>query len=385
MSEVATKLARWRPSARKLWLNVHLWLGMTAGFVLSLIGLSGAFLVFFTPALEMELGSRLFKVAAPPPVHVEVDEWIAGAQRAYGDIGAVSYVMGPGHGVGFGDAGNLGVEDPDGKRWVITVDTSNGRPLGKFDWLNTYSFEILLFHARLNPLNSGEDVLAWLAVAMLISMATGLYLWWPRNRNWYIALTLKRGARGRRRLLDLHNLFAVYFYVPLLVLAVTGIYFVRPYWIDPAVSLVSVPRTPDPEALARTSKPGACNARTTPGQAADLAQARYPTAKFVAMDIPKPEQEPYRIRLAPPNNLNDKGETQVFVDRECPIILTSIDGEIRVASEVFKAVVFPLHRDLMLGGFGAAIVFFSGLLIPFSFVTGILLWLDKRKNRKPVQ
>ena len=45
---------------------------------------------------------------------------------------------------------------------------------------------------------------------------------------------------------------------------------------------------------------------------------------------------PYRVQLAPPNNLDDKGQTQVFVDRECPLILTAIDGEIRVAGEVFR-------------------------------------------------
>ena len=63
--KVVTKFAQWRPSARKIWLNVHLWLGLIAGFVLSLIGLSGAFLVVFSPVLEMELGNHLFKVAAP--------------------------------------------------------------------------------------------------------------------------------------------------------------------------------------------------------------------------------------------------------------------------------------------------------------------------------
>ena len=59
---------------------------------------------------------------------------------------------------------------------------------------------------------------------MLVSLVTGLYLWWPRNRNWRVAFTLKRGARGRRRLLDLHNLFAVYLYVPLFIIAFTGVY-----------------------------------------------------------------------------------------------------------------------------------------------------------------
>jgi uncharacterized iron-regulated membrane protein len=39
----------------------------------------------------------------------------------------------------------------------------------------------------------------------------------------------------------------------------------------------------------------------------------------------------------------------------------------------------------MLGGFGTVIVFLSGLLLPFSFVTGLLLWLGKRRNRKRLQ
>jgi uncharacterized iron-regulated membrane protein len=216
---------------------------------------------------------------------------------------------------------------------------------------------------------------------MIVSMATGLYLWWPRNRNWRTAFTLKRGARGRRRLLDLHNLFVVYLYIPLLILAVTGVYFIKPNWIDPGISWFSVPRTPDPAALAQAAKPGSCQARTTPGQAVDLAQARFPASRFALIVIPTAPAQPFRVQLAPPNNLDDKGQTQVFVDRECPVILAAIDGEIRVASEVIKAVVFPLHRNLMLGGLGATIVFVSGLLLPLSFVTGLLLWLGKRKNR----
>jgi len=48
-------------------------------------------------------------------------------------------------------------------------------------------------------------------------------------------------------------------------------------------------------------------------------------------------------------------------------------------------VVYPLHRNLMLGPFGSTIVFFSGLLLPLAFVTGLLLWLDKRKNRRSVR
>ena len=73
----------------------------------------------------------------------------------------------------------------------------------------------------------------------------------------------------------------------------------------------------------------------------------------------------------------------MFVDRECPKILTMIDGKTFVTAEAFQTVTKALHHDLMLGRFGQAILFISGLVLPLSFVTGLLLWLGKRANRRP--
>jgi uncharacterized iron-regulated membrane protein len=382
MNTAAATFVQRLPSARKIWLNIHLWLGLTVGFVLALLGLAGALLVFYGPLMQMELG---YWVDGPPPVHAAVDDWIAGAHRSYPDIGAIDSVIGPGFGLGGGRVANLSVRGPDGRYLTIIVDPNNGLPLSKFHWDDTYTSEVLKFHSRLSSsLSWAREAIAWIDVAMLVSMVTGLYLWWPRNRNWRVALTRKRGARGRRRLLDLHNLFAVYLYVPLFILAFMGVYFVKPNWIDPAVWFLSEPRTADADALARTSKPGACNARTSPGQAVDLAQARFPSSRFVLMNIPKQPQQPYRVQLAPPNNIDVKGQRHVSVDRQCPVILTAVDGAVPTGMETFRAVMFPLHANLMLGTFGSAIVFLAGLLLPFSFVTGVLLWLDKRRNRRRV-
>jgi len=373
-------------SARKVWLNLHLWLGLSAGAVLAFIGLTGSLLVFREPILKMDLGN-IFDVAGPPPSHPNIDEWIANALLTFNDLNHVDYILGP----GFGDGGEarMGASAADGKRWLVTVNPNTGFPLGKFTWEDTHLSSIFELHAALTTSlswqNWGRNVVAWIGLAMIVSMATGLYLWWPRNRNWRVALTIKRGARGRRRLLDLHNIFAVYLYVPLFILAFTGVDFLKPGWIEPAVSLVSVPRNPDPAALARRSTPGSCNPRTTAGQAVALAQARFPSARFGGIGIPRTQEEPYSVQLAPPNNIGFAGQTQVFVERECPVILTVIDGEVGVAAETFQAVIHPLHRNLMLGRFGQVIVFLAGLLLPLSFVTGLLLWLDKRKNRKRLE
>jgi uncharacterized iron-regulated membrane protein len=385
MSDTPGTLYRWLPSARKLWLNVHLWLGLTAGLALALIGLTGSLLVFSVPMLKAELGSSYYAVDGPEVLSPAIDEWIANAKQTFDDISAIDYIDGPRSNLAHDSTVRMGVQTASGEYFTVNVDPCSGRALGRYVWADTYTAYIYGLHGALTTSASwrpfGRGVVAWIGLAMIVSMATGLYLWWPRNQNWRMAFSFKRGARGRRRLIDLHNIFAVYLYVPLFVLAFTGVYFVRSTWIDPAIALVSVPRTPDAGALAQRSTPGSCPEKTTPGQAVRLAHERFPSTKLSLLTIPRPSTEPYEVWLQSPDKFGVGGSSRVFVDRECPEILTAIDGKVVVAAEAFQTVTRGLHHNLMLGRFGQAIEFLTGLVLPVSFVTGLLLWLGKRKNR----
>jgi uncharacterized iron-regulated membrane protein len=375
------------PSARKIWLNLHLWLGLTAGLVLAMIGLTGSLLVFSEPMLMMELGPSYFAPDGPPVLSPAIDEWIANVRRSYSDIDGIDFILGPSFTAPGETTVRMGAHTASEKNFWLNVDPYSGLPLGRYVWEDTYTFYLYGLHGALTTSISwrgfGRGVVAWVGLAMMVSMATGLYLWWPRNRNWRIAFTFKRGARGRRRLIDLHNIIAVYLYVPLFILAFTGVYFVRSEWIDPAVALVSVPRTPDPAALAQSSAPGSCPARTTPGQAVAVAQERFPSTKLGLLLIPRQSRDPYEVDLMPSaDTFGFARATRVFVERECPNIVTVIDGETFVVAEAFPSATKALHHNLMLGRFGQALMFVSGLILPVSFVTGFLLWLGKRKNRR---
>jgi uncharacterized iron-regulated membrane protein len=378
MNDLATIFRQRLPSVRKIWLNLCQCLGLFAGLLFALIGLTGAVLVFNGPMLRMEVGPTLFVGKSSLSSHVAIDEWIANAQRVYGDLNAIESVSGPGY--GFAEGTTLVSEAAGSKHLVVSINPDSGRPLGRFIWEDTYTTSVLRLHVRLAALlpstKWGRHAVGWIAAALILSTAAGLYLWWPIHYNWRSAFTPEREAHGLRRLLDFHNLAAICLVVPLLILVLTGIYLAYPGSIDPALSLVSVARAPDNTALAQASKPGACASPTTPGQALTLAQARFPSARFVSLALPK--NQPYVVRLAPPNNVGDKGQTLVFVDRECPTVLTVIDGEIGVAAETFKALMHPLHRYLMLGHVGQALAFLAGLLLPLSFVTFLLLWLHRR-------
>jgi purine nucleoside permease len=111
------------------------------------------------------------------------------------------------------------------------------------------------------------------------------------------------------------------------------------------LSRTAIVRKADPAALAKASKPGSCPKPTTPSEAVALARAQFLLAKFVLMSIPQDEATPYWIQLALANNIGIKGQTQVWVDHACPVVLTSIDGGTRTAAETFEAVVHPLARE----------------------------------------
>src|SRR5260370_31393975 len=72
MNEVIANLAHRLPSARKIWLNLHLWLGLTAGFALALIGLTGSLLVLTGPLQRIPIGD-IFSFQGPAPHHATVD------------------------------------------------------------------------------------------------------------------------------------------------------------------------------------------------------------------------------------------------------------------------------------------------------------------------
>lgn len=144
MNKAVANLFQRLPSARKIWLNIHLWLGLTAGFVLALIGLTGSLLVFYGPLLQMELG---YKVEGSPPAHDDIDGWIAAARRSYPDIGAIDFVIGPGAAIGGSKVANLAVpgrqvsdDHCQSEQWTASQQI----PLH-----DTHTAEILKFHTRL--------------------------------------------------------------------------------------------------------------------------------------------------------------------------------------------------------------------------------------------
>ena len=78
---------------RRVLRQVHLWLGLTMGGLLALIGASGAALIFAEPMVRRE-APQLF--TETQGAWRPVSEWIAIAERKYPDLAPLKFVFGPG-------------------------------------------------------------------------------------------------------------------------------------------------------------------------------------------------------------------------------------------------------------------------------------------------
>lgn len=227
-----------RGAARRRWLAVHRWIGLLAGVVLAVQALSGMLLVLKRPLMKWEVGAALVELQAtavpPPPAAAWADEaaWRDSARRAYPQLRRIAGAQGPNQ--GFLPSDNAMVFGAvEGRRGmgIAVLDPFTAEPRGFFHFDDLWLARIVALHrSLLLPPSLGGPVGAAFGALALLSLLSGLWLWWPRGGRWRQALRWRAASHGVRRLRNWHEVIAVWLSLPLLVLTVTGIWLSVPGW-----------------------------------------------------------------------------------------------------------------------------------------------------------
>lgn len=110
---------------------------------------------------------------------------------------------------------------PGGGTLQVFVDPASGRVAGAID----ESERVMTIVKRIHSLSiagvAGKVVIEVVAGWIIVLMATGLYLWWPRGRRAGV-VSIRAGAAGRTWWRDLHAVTGAFAGVVILFLALTG-------------------------------------------------------------------------------------------------------------------------------------------------------------------
>jgi uncharacterized iron-regulated membrane protein len=223
---------------RQLWLRLHRWIALIIGFVLALLGLSGSLMVLRGPILQWEVGTaavHLKQAPAPGASYASQETWKAAAQQAHPRLERIMGAAEPR--AGFLTSDNaivFGAVRGRQAMGIAMIDPYTAEPRAFFVYDDLFLAKVVALHRSLFlPRHLAGPVLAGCGLVLLASLATGAWLWWPREAGagrWRRVLTMSFKNRGLRRWFGLHNVTAAYLFVPLLLLTLTGIWLAEPGW-----------------------------------------------------------------------------------------------------------------------------------------------------------
>jgi uncharacterized iron-regulated membrane protein len=356
---------------KRLWIQVHLWLGLSLGVVGIFIGITGSVLVYDSD-IDAWLNPKRYAVSGAQ-VALPYGEYVKRAAQALEgrarplnvrlpeSAGAPVVVLareGRGGAPG-GSFTRLYLDPPTGK----LLDAVPGG--GFIGWVHSFHENLTLREYM------GREIVGLVGFAMLISSLSGIYLWWPARGRFREALGARPGFRLSR---NLHYLFGFYGAIVLAMLSFTGVWLA---YVDAGRTVVSVfstvaPRNVQAPEAAEGGKPIPLE------EAIKIAQALYPGAPVSGFGLPAGPRGAYRINFNVDGRSAPVSNAAVFVDPRSGTVLRNNGPATRSGGDNFLMMQRLLHAGDALGPLGRALIFLCGLLPALFVVTGTLMWLRKR-------
>lgn len=390
---------------KRLWFQLHWFFGITAGLVLAVVGLTGALLSYYEE-LTRAFSPGVMTVAVRDTAPLTVPELVARVHEAVPDrrILLMTVMRNPEDAVGV----RLSIGDgPRGETYY--VDPYTGQMLGRSTADVVFRF-IMDIHRFLTVDGIGKQITGAATLLLFLLALSGLYLRWPRRiGNWRAWLHIDFKKKGRPFLWNLHAVIGTVVLVPYLLSATTGLYWSYDWWRGMLFSIAGVqqPVRNKPAAQPKMAKQGERGEKGVKGERGERGEGKKPALPDLAA-TPTTEMttawgsftaripDYTKVYLRPAQKPG--GSLQMtWLDTSAPherafsrMDVEPSSGEIRneeryadkTTGGQLMTSIYALHRGSYFGQVGIIVMLLSSLMMPVFFVTGWMLYLDRRKKKR---
>jgi uncharacterized iron-regulated membrane protein len=347
---------------RQALLTVHLILALTAGAVITVLGVTGSIMAF-EPEIDRLQHRALMNVVPSGHPHSLLE--IGDAVRK-----ATPGVRIDGITVGATLADAYVVSVP---RAQVYVDPYTLRVLGRRPNGSGWLASVHQIHLRLFTTAAwGRQIVRWSGVVLVVLLVSGLYLWWPTKR-----IRLTTGASPFRTWFDLHNAVGVFSLVFLLLLSLTGVFIGFDGVMVPlAYRLTS--STPSAQVSTRvTAVKGA--RQISPDQALGIAREALPGTSPFYVSVVSPTAA-YVVRSRFPEDRTPGGRSLVIIDSYTGRVMFAEGSRTAPAGRRIEILNRAMHTGDIFGLPSKIVMSLASLMAPVQLVSGLMLWL-RRKGR----
>ncbi|VVE30802.1 flavodoxin [Pandoraea horticolens] len=375
---------------KRLWFQLHWFFGITAGLVLAVVGFTGALLSYYEE-LTRAFSPGVMTVAVRDTPPLPIPELIARVHVAVPDrrILLVTVTRAP------EDAVGVRLSIGDGTRGeTYFVDPYTGQMLGRSQADIVFRF-IMDVHRFLTVDGIGKQITAAATLLLFLLALSGLYLRWPRRiGNWRVWLHIDFKKRGRPFLWNLHAVIGTVVLVPYLLSATTGLYWSYDWWRGMLFSMAGVPQPVrnKPAAQPKMARKGEGKKAALPDLASTSTDGMDTVWRSFTARVPdftkvylRPAQKPggsFQVTWLDKSASHERAFSRMDVDGASGEIRNEDRYAEKTTGGQLMTSIYALHRGSFFGQAGIIVMMFSSLMMPVFFVTGWMLYLDRRKKKR---
>ena len=379
-----TKPNKKKTNRFKYWTGrIHLWLGLISGLFVFFLGITGCILAFereIEDAVQTYRFTEVQQKPLLPPTQLK-----AIADKALPNKKAHSVTYQPGR-----TTQVVYYHDEPAYYYIVFVNQYTGKVLKVKNMDDDFFRIIIMGHYYLwLPPEIGQPILTTATMIFVFLLISGLILWWPKSKAARKQrFTVKLKSKWRRLNYDLHNVLGFYMTFIVIFIALSGMvmgfqWFAKSvYWVSSSGKSLNVFE----ETYSDTTSTTKLNLNAA---AADQLWAKFtkedPTfAGSLDVHIPEDEKGAIEIAKNPDPSTYWKADYNYFDQHTLKEIeVKHMYGKFSNTSTADKIarMNYDIHIGAVLGLPGKIMAFFASLIAASMPVTGVVIWLGRKKKK----
>ncbi len=391
---------------KNIWFKFHLILGLSAGFILLIVGFTGSMLSFEKEILNA-INQDSYKVTVFEQGKLSTKELLEKfqEQKPQSKINGIT----------------ISSFEDDSVSINVAGEGQNARK-GVTYYVNPYTAEILPelkgvsffktvenIHRRLLLDDLGKQVVALSVVSLLVLMFSGIYIYFPRiKKSFSQSLKLNFQSKGRFFLANLHSAIGMWVIPFYLVASLTGLYWSYEFVSNSLHSITGVEKPKKPQMKAPVEGQNKAQGEKSeqklkeprvemPMQMGEkisfddisLAVDTFKNSvenKYSSATLRFPQKgSVYSFDYLAIDFPHERAKNKIEFDIKTNEVSKHEKYEDKTLAQKLMGSILPLHTGEYFGVIGQTLMFLASLMMPLFAITGLILYVKRTKKKKLIK